>query len=119
MFPIDSTTKDYDRAMIEKFDARVAEHGVAWKVEDLLPHVLVAGECAGHLTADGARLLDPAGDLESGCPLCPPEGDAGTGMIATNSVAQRTGNVSAGTSVFSMVVLEHALADAMVPRSTS
>ena len=115
MFPIDSTTKDYDRAMIEKFDARVAEHGVAWKVEDLLPHVLVAGECAGHLTADGARLLDPAGDLESGCPLCPPEGDAGTGMIATNSVAQRTGNVSAGTSVFSMVVLEHALADAMVP----
>ena len=115
MFPIDSTTKDYDRAMIEKFDARVAEHGVTWKVEDLLPHVLVAGECAGHLTADGARLLDPAGDLESGCPLCPPEGDAGTGMIATNSVAQRTGNVSAGTSVFSMVVLEHALADAMVP----
>ncbi len=115
MFPIDSTTKDYDRAMIEKFDARVAEHGVTWKVEDLLPHVLVAGECAGHLTADGARLLDPAGDLESGCPLCPPEGDAGTGMIATNSVAQRTGNVSAGTSVFSMVVLEHALTDALVP----
>ena len=115
MFPIDSTTKDYDRAMIEKFDARVAEHGITWEVEDLLPHVLVAGECAGHLTADGARLLDPAGDLESGCPLCPPEGDAGTGMIATNSVAQRTGNVSAGTSVFSMVVLEHALADAMVP----
>lgn len=115
MFPIDSVTKDYDRAMIEKFDARVAARGIAWKVEDLLPHVLVAGQCAGHLTPDGARLLDPAGDLEPGCPLCPPEGDAGTGMIATNSVAQRTGNVSAGTSVFSMVVLEHALADAMVP----
>ena len=101
--------------MIAKFDELVASKGVAWKVEDLLPKILVAGECAGHLTAEGARLLDPAGDLEPDCPLCPPEGDAGTGMIATNSVAPRTGNVSAGTSVFSMIVLEHALKDATVP----
>ena len=115
MFPIDPATRSYDAAMIEKFDARVAEHGVAWKVEDLLPAILVAGEQAGTLTAEGAKLLDAEGDLEPGCPVCPPEGDAGTGMIATNSVAPRTGNVSAGTSVFSMVVLEHALADQTVP----
>ena len=112
MFPIDSTTYDYDAAKIAQFDELVASKGVAWKVEDLLPKVLVAGEVAGHLTEEGARLLDPEGDLEAGCPLCPPEGDAGTGMIATNSIAQRTGNVSAGTSVFSMIVLEHALKDA-------
>ena len=115
MFPIDSTTKDYDASMLAAFDELVASKGVSWKVEDLLPKVLVAGEVAGHLTAEGAALLDPAGDLEPGCPLCPPEGDAGTGMIATNSVAQRTGNVSAGTSVFSMVVLEHALKDSTSP----
>ena len=115
MFPIDSTTKDYDKKMIAAFDELVASRGVAWKVEDLLPKVMVAGEVAGHLTEEGARLLDPSGDLQSGCPLCPPEGDAGTGMIATNSVAQRTGNVSAGTSVFSMVVLEHALKDSTAP----
>lgn len=115
MFPIDSTTHDYDAPMIAKFDELVASKGVSWKVEDLLPKILVAGECAGHLTAEGAALLDADGDLEPGCPLCPPEGDAGTGMIATNSVAPRTGNVSAGTSVFSMVVLEHALKDATVP----
>ncbi len=115
MFPIDSTTCAYDAEMLAKFDALVAEKGVAWKVEDLLPAIMVAGEVAGHLTAEGAAILDPAGDLEPGCPLCPPEGDAGTGMIATNSVAPRTGNVTAGTSVFSMVVLEHALSDATVP----
>lgn len=115
MFPIDSTTHAYDADMIAKFDELVASKGVSWKVEDLLPKILVAGECAGHLTEEGARLLDADGDLEPGCPLCPPEGDAGTGMIATNSVAPRTGNVSAGTSVFSMVVLEHALKDATVP----
>ena len=115
MFPIDSATHTYDAAMLAAFDARVAEHGVAWRVEDLLPRVMVAGEVAGHLTEDGARLLDPTGELEAGCPLCPPEGDAGTGMIATNSVAPRSGNVSAGTSVFSMVVLERALKDATVP----
>ena len=115
MFPIDSSTCSYDAAMIEKFDALVASKGVTWRIEDLLPKIMVAGECAGHLTPEGARLLDPKGDLEPGCPLCPPEGDAGTGMIATNSVAPRTGNVSAGTSVFSMVVLEKPLHDATIP----
>lgn len=115
MFPIDSSTRSYDRSMLDAFDARIAERGVAWRLEDVLPAIKVAGEVAGHLTPEGARLLDPEGDLEPGCPLCPPEGDAGTGMIATNSVAPRTGNVSAGTSVFSMVVLEHALNDATVP----
>ncbi len=116
MFPIDSQTHDYDAQKIAAFDRLVAEKGVAWKVEDLLPKVLVAGDVAGHLTPEGARFLDHDGDLEAGCPVCPPEGDAGTGMIATNSVAPRTGNVSAGTSVFSMVVLEHALKDATVPQ---
>lgn len=115
MFPIDSATHDYDAAMVAKFDELVASKGVSWKVEDLLPKIMVAGEVAGHLTPEGAALLDVDGDLEPGCPVCPPEGDAGTGMIATNSVAPRTGNVSAGTSVFSMVVLEHALKDATVP----
>ncbi len=115
MFPIDSTTHNYDAAMLAKFDELVASKGVAWKVEDLLPKILVAGDVAGHLTPEGAALLDKDGDLEPGCPVCPPEGDAGTGMIATNSVAPRTGNVSAGTSVFSMVVLEHALKDATAP----
>lgn len=115
MFPIDAQTKTYDAAMIETFNALsvVRAHGI--NVEDVLPRVAVAGEIAGHLSADGARLLDVEGDLEPGCPVCPPEGDAGTGMIATNSVAQRTGNVSAGTSVFSMVVLEHPLKDQTVP----
>lgn len=116
MFPVDSATHDYDAAMVEKFDELVASRGVSWSVEDLLPRILVAGECAGHLTAEGAALLDAEGDLEPGCPVCPPEGDAGTGMIATNSVAPRTGNVSAGTSVFSMVVLERPLRDATVPQ---
>lgn len=116
MFPIDSATPTYDARMVEAFDALVAKKGVAWRVEDLLPRVMVAGEVAGHLTAEGAKLLDPSGDLEPGCPVCPPEGDAGTGMIATNSVAPRTGNVSAGTSVFSMVVLEKPLADATAPQ---
>lgn len=115
MFPIDSETHDYDATMLAKFDELVASKGVAWKVEDLLPKILVAGECAGHLSAEGAKLLDADGDLEPGCPVCPPEGDAGTGMIATNSIAPRTGNVSAGTSVFSMIVLEHALKDATAP----
>ena len=116
MFPIDSATCSYDAGMIERFDELVASKGVAWRIEDLLPKIMVAGECAGHLTPEGARFLDPKGDLEPGCPLCPPEGDAGTGMIATNSVAPRTGNVSAGTSVFSMVVLEKPLHDATIPQ---
>lgn len=115
MFPIDATTRAYDADMIKKFDALAAQRGVEWKVEDLLPRVLVAGEQAGTLSEAGALLLDPSGDLAAGCPLCPPEGDAGTGMIATNSVAPRTGNVSAGTSIFSMVVLDHPLADATRP----
>ena len=111
MFPIDPATKDYIPEMIEKFDALVAPKGFAWKLKDILPQVLCAGQDAGTLTAEGAKLLDPAGDLEAGIPMCPPEGDAGTGMTATNSVAQRTGNISAGTSVFSMVVLEQPLKD--------
>ncbi len=109
MFPIDSGTKDYDASMLGKFDGIAASMGMPWKVDDLLPKVLVAGDDAGTLTEEGARRLDPTGTLEAGCPLCPPEGDAGTGMAATNSVKQRTGNVSAGTSVFAMIVLEKAL----------
>ena len=109
MFPIDSTIKDYDKAMIQKFDELVAPKGFPWKLEQLLPKVLLAGDKAGVLTEEGAKKLDPTGTLQAGCPLCPPEGDAGTGMVATNSVKQRTGNVSAGTSVFAMIVLEKAL----------
>lgn len=109
MFPIDPATKDYISEMLDKFDALVAPKGFGWKLRDILPGVLCAGEDAGCLTAEGARLLDPAGDLEAGIPLCPPEGDAGTGMTATNAVAQRSGNISAGTSVFSMIVLEKPL----------
>ena len=109
MFPIDSTINDYDAAMIDSFDALVADKGFSWKLRDILPRVLVAGDQAGTLTEAGAKLLDVSGKLQAGVPLCPPEGDAGTGMVATNSVAQRTGNVSAGTSVFAMIVLEKAL----------
>lgn len=106
MFPIDIATKDYNAKMIEQFDALVADKKFDWKLADVLPKVLVAGENAGTLTAEGAKKLDVSGNLEAGIPLCPPEGDAGTGMTATNSVAERTGNVSAGTSVFAMIVLE-------------
>src|SRR5215211_424303 len=88
---------------------RLKAEKIAWKLPDILPKVLVAGDAAGALTAEGARLLDPAGQLQAGIPLCPPEGDAGTGMVATNSVGERTGNVSAGTSVFAMIVLEKPL----------
>jgi len=109
MFPIDAVTKDYDTAMIEKFSHLEKVKVFPWKIKDILPKVLVAGESAGVLTEEGARLLDISGDLEAGIPMCPPEGDAGTGMVATNSVGVRTGNVSAGTSVFAMVVLENAL----------
>src|SRR5512138_1918984 len=109
MFPIDSTTNDYDQRKIALFDERLMARQIAWKLEDILPKVLVAGEAAGALTAEGARLLDPTGHLQAGIPLCPPEGDAGTGMVATNSVGVRTGNVSAGTSVFAMIVLEQPL----------
>lgn len=109
MFPIDSATKDYDAAMVEKFDALTAPCGFSWKLKDILPKSLSAGEDAGTLTAEGAKLLDVSGNLEAGIPVCPPEGDAGTGMVATNSVAVKTGNVSAGTSVFAMIVLEKPL----------
>jgi len=109
MFPIDIEKKDYDAAMLDQFDDLVAPKGYPWKIRELLPEVLVAGEYAGVLTEEGARLLDESGELQAGIPLCPPEGDAGTGMVATNSVRQRTGNVSAGTSIFAMLVLEKAL----------
>lgn len=109
MFPIDSITNDYDAHKIEQFNALLAAKHLPWRLPDILPRVLVAGERAGTLTAEGARLLDPSGELQPGIPLCPPEGDAETGMVATNSVAERTGNVSAGTSVFAMIVLEKAL----------
>ena len=109
MMPIDSSTCDFDRNMIRIFDDLVADRGFPWKLEDILPRCVPAGEDAGTLTASGALLLDAEGDLQPGCPLCPPEGDAGTGMAATNSVRAKTGNVSAGTSIFSMIVLEKPL----------
>jgi sugar (pentulose or hexulose) kinase len=109
MFPIDSKTNDYDERMMELFDNRLEAENIPWKIQDILPKVLVAGDAAGVLTEEGARLIDPTGWVQAGIPLCPPEGDAGTGMVATNSVAERTGNVSAGTSVFAMIVLEKAL----------
>ena len=109
MFPVDSETKDYNEEMVQKFDRLVEPYGFPWKLRDILPQVMVAGQDAGCLTEEGARLLDPSGKLQAGIPMCPPEGDAGTGMVATNSVRQRTGNVSAGTSVFAMIVLEKAL----------
>ena len=112
MFPIDSNTKQFDTKMIETFDAMVADKGFPWKLAEILPGVKVAGEHAGVLTAEGAKKLDPTGTLQPGVPLCPPEGDAGTGMTATNSVRVRTGNVSAGTSVFSMIVTEKPLSKA-------
>lgn len=112
MLPIDDETKDYDKRMIAKFNALTEPMRLGWTVEEILPKVLLAGEEAGSLTKEGASLLDPSNDLLPGTPLCPPEGDAGTGMAATNAVRQRTGNVSAGTSTFSMIVLEKALSRA-------
>src|SRR5699024_10512527 len=108
-FPIDSNTKDYNEEMVQKFDKLVEPYGFPWKLRDILPEVMVAGQDAGTLTEEGAKLLDPSGKLQAGIPMCPPEGDAGTGMVATNSVRERTGNVSAGTSVFAMAVLEKPL----------
>ena len=108
MFPIDSTTNDYDAELRSRYDDLVAT-AIPGGLEALLPEVLVAGRPAGELTTEGAALLDPSGALRPGIPFCPPEGDAGTGMVATNAVAPRTGNVSAGTSIFAMVVLERAL----------
>ena len=106
MLPIDPQTRDYSADMVSKFDKLVEPKGFSWKLLDILPKVKLAGENAGFLTAEGAKKLDISGHLKAGIPVCPPEGDAGTGMVATNAVKQRTGNVSAGTSSFSMIVLE-------------
>ncbi len=109
MFPIDDATRGYDGHMLRQFDALTRDKGFPWTLTGILPKVLSAGTKAGVLSEAGARLLDPEGTLEAGIPMCPPEGDAGTGMVATNSVRPRTGNVSAGTSVFTMLVLEKPL----------
>ena len=116
MFPIDTTTKNYNANMVGKFDSLIEERNargdkaqLPWRLMDIMPKVLLAGAEAGCLTAEGAAFLDKDGELEAGIPLCPPEGDAGTGMTATNAVAVRTGNVSAGTSVFAMIVMEKEL----------
>ena len=109
MFPIDSDSLDYDQGMVDKFDALVADRGYGWKLRDILPEVRLAGESAGCLTEEGAAFLDPTGTLKAGIPVAPCEGDAGTGMAATNSVRVRTGNVSAGTSDFAMIVTDHPL----------
>jgi len=107
MFPVDGG--GYDMGLLAKYNTLIAPRGISFLLQDILPTVKNAGDAAGALTTAGAKLLDPSGNLEAGIPLCPPEGDAGTGMVATNSVAPRTGNVSAGTSVFAMIVLERAL----------
>ena len=106
MLPIDPDTHNYSAVMVEKFNNLISPKGYSWTLLDILPKVLLAGEGAGCLTIEGARKLDVSGHLKAGIPVCPPEGDAGTGMVATNAVKQRTGNVSAGTSSFSMIVLE-------------
>lgn len=106
IFPIDSNTLDYDQGMMDKFNGLIAKMGYDWQLRDVLPRTVCAGECAGTLTKEGALLLDPTGEFQPGVPFCPAEGDAGTGMTATNSVRPRTGNVSAGTSDFAMVVVE-------------
>ena len=109
MFPIDSKINDYDKRMLDQFNGLLKAEKLPWTLQDILPKVLVAGDNAGVLTENGAKRIDPTGQLLAGSKLCPPEGDAGTGMVATNSVAVRTGNVSAGTSVFAMIVLEKEL----------
>ena len=106
MFPIDLQAKSYNNTMINQFNELVAPKNFPWELSEILPEVLLAGDKGGVLTEEGAKLLDVTGELQAGIPLCPPEGDAGTGMTATNSIAKRTGNVSAGTSVFAMIVLE-------------
>lgn len=106
MFPIDSECGDYDQKMLDQFADLIQHREYPWKIREILPKVLLAGEDAGYLTPEGAALLDPTGRLKSGVPMAPPEGDAGTGMVCTNAVGVGTGNVSAGTSIFSMIVLE-------------
>jgi sugar (pentulose or hexulose) kinase len=109
MFPIDVRTAQFDAAMLGKFDQLFSSEGLPWSVAEILPEVLPAGREAGTLTESGARLLDPSGTLRAGIPFAPPEGDGATGMVATNSVLPRTGNTSAGTSIFSMVVMDSPL----------
>lgn len=109
MFPIDPSIQDYQPSLMAQFDELISQDNLPWTLSEILPQVLVAGETAGVLTELGAKRLDPTGHLKAGIPFCPPEGDAGTGMVATNSVRKRTGNVSAGTSAFAMIVLEEAL----------
>jgi len=107
MLPLNAETKDFDAQMVARFNELIADKGYPWTILDILPKRLLAGEDAGVLTEEGARFLDPTGTLQAGIPLCPPEGDAGTGMVATNSVRVKTGNVSAGTSGFAMVTMDH------------
>ena len=109
MFPYDDDAKDFDAARLDQFDELLKPYGFSWQIRDILPKVLPAGACAGVLTAEGAALLDETGALEAGIPFCPPEGDAGTGMVATGAVLPRTGSISAGTSAFSQQVLERPL----------
>jgi len=106
VFPVEGESRCFNARMMKQFDDLAAPFGLGWKIADILPGVLYAGEEAGSLTQEGAKLLDPSGCLKAGIPFCPPEGDAGTGMAATNSIAERTGNVSAGTSIFAMIVME-------------
>ncbi|WP_127529275.1 xylulokinase [Paenibacillus kobensis] len=106
MFPIDESAQQFNEIMMKQFAELIADKNYPWSITDILPNVYSAGEHAGYLSEAGARLLDPSGSLQAGIPLCPPEGDAGTGMVATNSVKKRTGNISVGTSIFAMFVLE-------------
>lgn len=109
MFPIDESTQNYNESMVKQFDELISNKGYPWKLKDILPKVYISGEQAGELTEIGAKILDQSKNLQPGIPICPPEGDAGTGMVATNSVRKRTGNISVGTSVFAMIVLEKEL----------
>lgn len=109
MFPIDELAHDYNESMVKRFDEMIAAKGFPWELKDILPEVYISGEQAGRLTEAGAKILDKSQNLQSGIPFCPPEGDAGTGMVATNSVRKRTGNISVGTSIFAMIVLEKKL----------
>ena len=107
IFPIDSENLCYNAKMLKKFNSLISKFGLPFSAESVLPQVLVAGQNAGNLTEKGAELTDNL--LNIGIPFAPPEGDAGTGMVATNSVSPKTGNISAGTSIFSMLVLEKPL----------
>ena len=111
IFPIDSTAMNYDASMLDIFEEKIVEYKFPWKIREILPKVMPAGQRAGVLTKLGASLLDKDGDLQEGSILCPPEGDAGTGMVATNSIKKGTGNMSAGTSMFAMLVLDKKLND--------